>query len=152
MLNLSNHVSRHKASVRTDLIQPFTIYSSIFPHPSFSPAIHHSTSFSLAIHHSTSFSLAIPHLTCSGGSGACCSVELSLVPSVQVYQRHRPQAHCGQAQGIVLGWLFTSVGDTDPQDPHVFGPPGSGSTSQRYVSGSFPFPINVLSGLKKCLT
>jgi hypothetical protein len=35
----------------------------------------------------------------------------------------------------------TSVGD---QDPHVFGPPGSGS-------GSFPFLINVLSGLIKYL-
>jgi hypothetical protein len=41
-----------------------------------------------------------------------------------------------------------SVGDPDPQDPHVFGPPGSGSISQRYGSGSgsrsFPF-------LKYCL-
>jgi hypothetical protein len=39
----------------------------------------------------------------------------------------------------------------DP-DPHVFGPPGSGSISQRYgygsSSGSFFFLINVLSGLK----
>jgi hypothetical protein len=25
-----------------------------------------------------------------------------------------------------------SVPDPDPPDPHVFGPPGSGSTSQRY--------------------
>ena len=34
-----------------------------------------------------------------------------------------------------------SVGDPDPdpQDPHVFGPPGSGSISQRCGSGSFPF-------------
>jgi len=30
-----------------------------------------------------------------------------------------------------------SVPDPDPPDPHVFGPPGSGSTSQRYGSGSF---------------
>jgi hypothetical protein len=29
-----------------------------------------------------------------------------------------------------------SVADPNP-DPHVFGPPGSGSTSQRYGSGSF---------------
>ena len=29
-----------------------------------------------------------------------------------------------------------SVADLDPPDPHVFGPPGSGSTSQRYGSGS----------------
>ncbi len=53
-----------------------------------------------------------------------------------------------------------SVGDPylepnpDPQDPHVFGPPGSetGSSSQRYRSGSgsgsFPFLIKVLSELK----
>jgi hypothetical protein len=33
----------------------------------------------------------------------------------------------------------SSVADPDPPDPHVFGPPGSGSgsTSQRYGSGSF---------------
>ncbi len=33
----------------------------------------------------------------------------------------------------------TSVPDQnpDPPDPHVFGPPESGSTSQRYGSGSF---------------
>ncbi len=44
-----------------------------------------------------------------------------------------------------------SVGDPDPdqQDPHVFGPPGSGSFSQRYGSGSFPFLIKVLKCLKK---
>ncbi len=36
-----------------------------------------------------------------------------------------------------LFWsLFSSVADPDPPDPHVFGPPGSGSTSQRYGSGS----------------
>jgi hypothetical protein len=52
------------------------------------------------------------------------------------------------------GFAFCSVGDPDPepdpQDSHVFGPPGSGSISQRYWSGSgsgsFPFLINVLSG------
>ncbi len=33
--------------------------------------------------------------------------------------------------------FFTSVADPDPPDPHVFGPPGSGSTSQSYGSGSF---------------
>jgi hypothetical protein len=27
--------------------------------------------------------------------------------------------------------LFNSVGDPDPPDSHVFGPPGSGSISQR---------------------
>jgi hypothetical protein len=42
------------------------------------------------------------------------------------------------------------VGDPDPdsQDPLVFEPPGSGSVSQRYRSGSFLFLIKVLSGLK----
>jgi hypothetical protein len=41
--------------------------------------------------------------------------------------------------------------DPDPQDPHGFKPPGSGSISQRYGSGSFPFLIKLLSGLKQCL-
>ncbi len=39
-----------------------------------------------------------------------------------------------------LGFGFATAVDSvaDPnQDPHVFGPPGSGSTSQRYGSGSF---------------
>ncbi len=42
-----------------------------------------------------------------------------------------------------------SVGDPD-QDPYVFGPPGSGSISQRYGSGSGSFPslIKVLIELK----
>ncbi len=35
--------------------------------------------------------------------------------------------------------LPTSVVDPDPPDPHVFGLPGSGSTSQRYGSGSGSF-------------
>ncbi len=32
--------------------------------------------------------------------------------------------------------IFTSVADPDPPDLHVFGPPGSGSASQRYGSRS----------------
>ncbi len=47
-----------------------------------------------------------------------------------------------------LGWktkFLLSVGDPDSQVPHVFGPPGSGSFSQRYGfgsgSGSGPFPF-----------
>jgi hypothetical protein len=47
--------------------------------------------------------------------------------------------------------LGGSVGDQDPeldpQDPHVFGPLGSGSIIQKYGSGSFPFLIKVLSGI-----
>jgi hypothetical protein len=49
----------------------------------------------------------------------------------------------------LLGQLI-SVRDPDPEpDPHVFGPSGSGSISQRYGSGVWilPFFINVLSGL-----
>jgi hypothetical protein len=36
---------------------------------------------------------------------------------------------------------YSSVADPDPPDPHVFGPPGSGSIGQRYgyVSGSGSF-------------
>jgi hypothetical protein len=46
--------------------------------------------------------------------------------------------------------VLVAVGDPDP---HVFVPPGSGSINQRYgsVSGSYPFLIKVLSGLKYCL-
>jgi hypothetical protein len=44
---------------------------------------------------------------------------------------------------FALGFMSGSVGypdlEPDPQDPHVVGPPGS---------GSFLFLINVLSGLK----
>ncbi len=35
--------------------------------------------------------------------------------------------------------LFNTVADPDPSDPYVFGPPGSGSSSQRYGSGSRSF-------------
>jgi hypothetical protein len=49
-------------------------------------------------------------------------------------------------------WLMITI---SVGDQHVFGPPRSGSISQRYRSGSgsifFPFLIKVLSGLKKCL-
>jgi hypothetical protein len=52
----------------------------------------------------------------------------------------------------VCYFLGSSVGDPDP---HVFGPPVSGSMSQRYGSdsrfGSFSFLIEVLSGLKDYL-
>jgi hypothetical protein len=40
----------------------------------------------------------------------------------------------------VADFVRDSVADPDPNavppDPHVFGPPGSGSISQRYGSGS----------------
>jgi hypothetical protein len=37
-----------------------------------------------------------------------------------------------------------SVVDPDPPDPHVFGPPRSGSTSQRYGSGSFYYHAKIV--------
>ncbi len=40
-----------------------------------------------------------------------------------------------------------SVGDPEP-DPHVFGPPGSISRRDGSGTGSFPFSMKVLSGLK----
>jgi hypothetical protein len=40
-------------------------------------------------------------------------------------------------EGGVENGVEVSVADPDPPDPHVFGPPGSGSNSQRYGSGSF---------------
>ncbi len=50
-----------------------------------------------------------------------------------------------QIPNTAFNYAFLSVSvadldpnpDPDPPDPHVFGPPGSGSTSQRYGSGSF---------------
>jgi|688.fasta_scaffold2532417_2 hypothetical protein len=36
---------------------------------------------------------------------------------------------------LSLVYVFSSVGDSVPQDPHVFKPPLSGSISQRYGSG-----------------
>jgi hypothetical protein len=53
---------------------------------------------------------------------------------------------------IIIPTLSVGDPDPEPQDPHVFVPPRSGSISQRCGSGSgsgtFPFLINVLSGLK----
>jgi hypothetical protein len=43
----------------------------------------------------------------------------------------------GAAVGQTSRYLLLSVAVPDPQDPLVFGPPGSGSISQRYGSGSF---------------
>jgi hypothetical protein len=39
-------------------------------------------------------------------------------------------------EGGVENGVEVSVADPDPPYPHVFGPPGSGSTSMRYGSGS----------------
>jgi hypothetical protein len=40
---------------------------------------------------------------------------------------------------LMIASAGLSVENTDPQDSHVFGPPGFGSISQRYRSGSFPY-------------
>jgi hypothetical protein len=64
---------------------------------------------------------------------------------LRVQERGRVgQSGCLHASGEVIGNsssldVFTSVPDTDPPDPHVFGPPGSGSVSQRYGSESGSF-------------
>jgi hypothetical protein len=58
--------------------------------------------------------------------------------------QHQVQAVNRQREYLSLqnidSGLLCSVVDPDPDpdlpDPHVFGPPGSGSTSQRYGSGS----------------
>jgi hypothetical protein len=46
------------------------------------------------------------------------------------------------------GMKPSSLGSVGDPDPHVFGPPGSVFIRQRCGSGSFPFLIKVLSGLK----
>ncbi len=48
-------------------------------------------------------------------------------------------------------WAFDGKFASIVGDPDVFGPPGSGSISHKYGSGSFPFLITVLSGLKEFL-
>ncbi len=69
-----------------------------------------------------------------------CTVKVTSVKNTNTYV----------PRTIFTGAVFTSVGEVDP-DQHVFGPPGSGSVSQRFGSGSIPFLIRVLSGLKYCL-
>ncbi len=56
----------------------------------------------------------------------------------------RPYRHIFLEQGSVvsaqfLRFLQGSVGDPDPQDPHVFMPPGSGLGPFSHRYGSFPF-------------
>jgi hypothetical protein len=51
--------------------------------------------------------------------------------------RHRQLHQAGRRQVKYLGNSVPDPNpDPDPSDPHLFGPPGSGSTSQRYESGS----------------
>jgi hypothetical protein len=74
-----------------------------------------------------------------------------LLPRYLQYIEGGIERGMGDREGYRTDRVGGSVGDPDPQDPHVFGPPGSGSISQRYGSGSFPFLIKVLIGLKDCL-
>ncbi len=60
---------------------------------------------------------------------------ITLVPVLRVSRHHVP------AQVLTISYTYfavTSVADPDPPDQHIFGPPGSGSgsTNQRYGSGS----------------
>ncbi len=56
---------------------------------------------------------------------------------VRVGAGGRRKAYVAQQAWIQNLTIRDSV--PDPPDPHVFGPPGSGSTSQRYGSGSGSF-------------
>ena len=54
-----------------------------------------------------------------------------------------PGLEPGSAAMLIRAMNTCSVGDPDLEpdpDPHVFGPPGSGSISQRYGSGLAPDP------------
>ena len=42
----------------------------------------------------------------------------------------------------------TSVADPDPPDPHVFGPPGSGSTSKKSLDSYYVATLFVFLSLK----
>ncbi len=56
--------------------------------------------------------------------------------------RSRPGASRIVSQTGTTVILLTSVGDPDPQDLHVFGPPGSWSIGQKYASGSASIPFS----------
>ncbi len=63
-------------------------------------------------------------------------------PAKQHGQHENQDRHASgqrECQGTGIPLVQTSVPDPDPPDPHVFRPPGSGSTSQRYGSGSGSF-------------
>jgi hypothetical protein len=49
------------------------------------------------------------------------------------------QAGHSQESAGCLQQVECSVADPDPSDPYVFGPPGSGYSSQRHGSGSGSF-------------
>jgi hypothetical protein len=65
---------------------------------------------------------------------------------------HRDRQACTSDTESVMSNVGDPEPDPDPQDPHVFGPPVSGSISQSNGTGSgskpFPFLIKVLSGPK----
>jgi hypothetical protein len=86
-------------------------------------------------------------------AGAASSRETTMGTWPEPAARWRP-VRPNLAKETLLITVPHSVGDPDPEpdlDTHVFGPPRSGSISQRSGSGSFTFLIKVLSGLKRCL-
>jgi hypothetical protein len=46
---------------------------------------------------------------------------------------------------LIISYICSSVADPDPPDPYVSGPPGFGSSSQRYGSGSFYHHAKIVS-------
>jgi hypothetical protein len=56
-------------------------------------------------------------------------------PSIQALD-YCPFLHPSCKRSTSVSGVSGSVRDPDPQDPHVFGPPGSRSIIQRYGSGS----------------
>jgi hypothetical protein len=52
--------------------------------------------------------------------------------------------HLTQLHAQVSAFPHSSVPDPDPPGPHVFGPPGSGSFSQRYGSGSGSYHPSII--------
>jgi hypothetical protein len=63
-------------------------------------------------------------------------VSLTICPVVLVTTASTGSMERGRFTASTGKLIVSSVADPDPLDPHVFGPPGSGSISQRYGCGS----------------
>jgi hypothetical protein len=68
-----------------------------------------------------------------GLAAVCREAALAVPPAVGISAR--PHSNTNN-KSVSTPTVTRSVADPDP-NPHVFGPPGSGSISQRYGSGSF---------------
>jgi hypothetical protein len=62
-----------------------------------------------------------------------------------------PGVHVTHFYGTVSVSDLEPEPDPDPPDPHIFGPRGSGSISQRYGSGSFYHPSIIKQIVRKTL-